>query len=138
MFISGMVIPILWGTKKQQMVTLSTAEAELVSVCVSVQSGLWLVKLLSDFNIDVGKLIIWEDNQACISLIKNPSNNKRVKHIDIKYRFIQEKIDENKIEIRYIKSEDQIGDMFTKGLSKKIFLRHMKNLTLMSSSNGIN
>lgn len=82
---------IYWKTKKQNCIALSTTEAELVALCNSVVDGLWFRKLFLDFNIKIDNFTIFEDNQACILLIKNPENNKRVKHIDLKFKFVCDK-----------------------------------------------
>jgi len=89
-FVSGYLIKVfgntvLWVTKKQNCIALSTTKAELIALCNSVVDGLWFKKLLLDFNIKIDYVTIFEDNQACIHLIKNPENNRRIKHIDLKY-----------------------------------------------------
>lgn len=114
---------LMWSTKKQMCVALSTTESELVAMCTALTDGLWLKNLLSDLNIDMPMLVVYEDNQGCISIIKNPGNNRRVKHIDIKYQFICEKVCNHEIEIKYVDSKNQLADILTKGLSKHQFCK---------------
>lgn len=132
--VSGYVIQlgknsIMWKTKKQQSVSLSTAEAELVSLSLVVCESIWLKKLLIDFNIET-KINVFEDNQACIKIIKNPENITRVKHIDIKLKFLVDNINKNNITINYICSEKQLGDIFTKGLTIKKFIDQVYGIGL--------
>lgn len=76
---------VAWTTRKQSSVALSTTEAELIALCSAVCDSLWLKKLLLELRLKVQSIIIFEDNQGCISIIKNPGNNRRVKHMDLKY-----------------------------------------------------
>lgn len=121
---------VAWATKKQKCVALSTAEAELIALCSSITEGLWFKKLLINFNIKVDHVFVFEANQSCISLIKNPENNRRVKHINIKYGFISDMIDKGMLKIEYVNSEDQQADMLTKGLPGPIFCKGYKALGL--------
>lgn len=107
---------VIWVTRKQSCVSLSTAEAELVALCAAVCEGLWLKKLLKDFDIKFKNMIFFEDNQSCIALAQNPANNKRVKHIDLKYNFVHENIKTGNINIKYCETNQQQADILTKGL----------------------
>lgn len=105
--VSGYLIKIFgnivaWVTRKQNCVALSSTEAELVAMCSAVQDSLWFKRLLDDINIKVNNFIVYEDNQGCIALVKNPENNKRVKHIDIKYNFVNEHLKNGTLTIEYI------------------------------------
>lgn len=119
--VSGYLIKIFgnivaWVTRKQNCVALSSTEAELVAMCSAVQDSLWFKRLLDDINIKVNNFIVYEDNQGCIALVKNPGNNKRVKHIDIKYNFVNEHLKNGTLTIEYIDTKLQLADMLTKGL----------------------
>lgn len=59
---------------------------------------------------------IMEDNQSAIKIANSPENNRRVKHLEIKSCFIKEQINNNVVKITYVRSEEQIADIFTKGL----------------------
>lgn len=110
---------IIWASKKQQTVAISSTESEFVALAAAVSEVCWLRKLLSDFDIKLeSPTQIFEDNQSAINIAHNPENNKRIKHMDIKFFFIKEKIDSGLINITHIKSDEQIADGFTKPLSK--------------------
>jgi len=68
------------------------------------------------------------DNQSAIHLIKTGVLNRRSKHIDVRFRFIQEKIAENNIVVKYCNTENQTADIFTKPLNFVKFEKHKKNL----------
>ena len=61
------------------------------------------------------------DNQSPITLSKNPVHHNRTKHIDTHYHFICECVEDKKIEIGFIRTEDQLADMFTKALGRMKF-----------------
>lgn len=102
-----------------------------MALCVAISEGLWCKKLLNDFGLNLNKIIVFEDNQGCIALIKNSSNNRRVKHIDLKYRFICEHLQNGCIELYYVNSNDNQADIFTKGLPVNIFVNSVKLLNLV-------
>ena len=57
--------------------------------------------------------MIHEDNQSAICMAKNPQFHGRTKHIEIKYHFIQEKVLDETIELKYCPTNDMIADMLT-------------------------
>ena len=122
--------PVIWGSKKQKIVTLSTTEAEFVAACEATKEIIWARRLMSELtkiNAQVPKLKI--DNQSAIRLIKNPDVHQRSKHIDIKFYFIREKYQNNEMKLEYVSSDDQEADIFTKfkSLGKQKFQR-LRNL----------
>ena len=119
---------VQWCTKKQLCVALSSAEAELVSLCTCVCDGLWVKKLLLDLEMKDITFKVYEDNQACISLVQEPGKIKRVKHIDIKLKFMYQLIKEKKIFVEYIRSENQLADGLTKGLNRIKFKNFVFNM----------
>jgi hypothetical protein len=106
-------------SKLQPTVAISTAEAEYMAACTATQEALHLRQLLEDVGyMQNGATTIFEDNQSCIALGKNPVLHKRTKHVAIKYHFIREKIAEGTINLEYMPTEHQLADMLTKGLPK--------------------
>lgn len=66
------------------------------------------------------------DNQSAIRLVKNPEFHQRTKHIDIKYHFVRETLNNGVIDIQYVGTKDQIADVLTKSLKSGHFktMRH--------------
>lgn len=114
---------IQWSTKKQTCVALSTTESELIALCACTSEGLWLKKILVDLKCNIQNFVVNEDNQGCISIIINPERNARVKHIDIKYNFICEKVKSKEMIVKYVSTENQIADVLTKALLKCKFAK---------------
>ena len=62
--------------------------------------------------------LIHEDNQGCVALSNNPVFHKRTKHVEIRYHFVREQVNElKKIVVRFIRTNDMLADIFTKPLS---------------------
>ena len=111
---------VSWKSKKQQTVALSTCEAEYTALAETIQEGKFLKQLCVDLGIiEVSKsILVNADNQGAIKLAKNPAFHKRSKHIDVKYHFIRSEVQQGTVSIRYIASEDNLADIFTKPVSR--------------------
>uniref|UniRef100_A0AAG5CQQ5 Reverse transcriptase Ty1/copia-type domain-containing protein n=1 Tax=Anopheles atroparvus TaxID=41427 RepID=A0AAG5CQQ5_ANOAO len=129
---------ISWTTRKQTTVALSSTEAEYVSLSQSSCEAIWLKNLLSQFGIvkDI-PLIIYEDNQSCICIAEEPRDQKRMKHLDIRYNFIRECIENGIISVKYIPTSEQVADVLTKSLSAGTFKRHRLALGVQESAEEI-
>jgi hypothetical protein len=124
--------PICWRSKRQQTVALSTSEAEYMALASASQIAVWLRRLLEDLSFEQKQATtIFEDNQGCIAMAKNPITHERTKHIDIKYHFVRELIEDKKIAIQYIPTEDMLADIMTKGLARD---RHQRICTAIGLS----
>jgi ribosome maturation protein Sdo1 len=62
------------------------------------------------------------DNMSAIVLSRNPVHHERSKHIDTKYHFLRECIEEGKVEVDHIGTADQLADIFTKALGRVKFV----------------
>ena len=63
------------------------------------------------------------DNKSAIALAKNLVYHDQSKHIDTRYHYIRECITKQDVKLKYVKSQDQIADIFTKPLKKEDFVR---------------
>ena len=77
-----------WQSKKQLCVALSTAESEYIALSGAAQEAIWLKHLNQDVTGISEPVVIYEDKQSAIAVVKNPQLNGRVKHMNIKYHFI--------------------------------------------------
>lgn len=86
--VSGLVFTlhgaaVSWRAKSQSMVSLSTAEAELMAAARAAQEAMYLRHLLQDLGYEqMEPTVIFEDNQACIAMLKNPTQHEWCRHID--------------------------------------------------------
>lgn len=114
--------PISWSSKKQLCVSLSSAEAEYVALSQSITEACWLKYILKDFGISCN-ITMFEDNQSAIKISENNENNKRLKHLDIRYHYIMENVTNKNVKLQYVKSNDNLADIFTKPLAKPQFTK---------------
>ena len=116
-----------WRCKKQSVVSRSSAEAEFRALALGICEGMWLKRLLSELKFTVDKsLKMCCDNQAAISITKNPVHHDRTKHIEIDRHFISEKIEKEIVQLIYVPTGSQTADILTKALPRTNF-EHLTN-----------
>ena len=120
---------ISWKSKKQPTVALSTCEAEYMGLGSATQESLYLTQLLRGMDVNMYTCAtIFEDNQGAIALGHNPVNRQRSKHIDVKYHFVRNALEEGKINVQYCPTEHMVADALTKPLNRVKLQRFMKHL----------
>ncbi len=114
--------PISWASKKQRTVAQSTCEAELYAEGAAIQEVLWLRGLMSELGLHVqlGSLV-YGDNQSTIAVSKNGVRADRTKHVDVKYHFITQTVDDGIVRLKWIPTTEQQADIFTKALTAPVF-----------------
>ncbi|KAJ1274631.1 hypothetical protein BS78_05G076300 [Paspalum vaginatum] len=115
--------PISWQSAKQKVVALSSCEAEYIAAATGACQAVWLARLLAEIrNSAVSKPVLRVDNKSAISLIKNQTvHHDRSKHIDVRFHLIREYANAGQIEVKFIRTDDQLGDILTKPLGKDKF-----------------
>ena len=91
--VSGYVFNFVvsWMTRKQGTVALSSTEAEYIALSIASCEAIWLNGILEEMmNQNLGPIIIFEDNQACISIAQEPKEHQRMKHVDGRYNFVRD------------------------------------------------
>lgn len=120
---SGMVllingVLISWKCKKQSSVALSTAEAEYVAMVEGIREAMGASECLREIGVEVkSPLIVKCDNQAAIAQVKNESTSSKSKHVDIKYKFVQDLSRKGLIKVEHVDTEEQMADILTKPFS---------------------
>eukprot|EP00253_Pinus_taeda_P018807 PITA_18807 len=113
---------ISWASKKKPVVFLSTAEAEYVAATAAACQAMWLRRVLRDLcHEQENGTTIYCDNSSAITLSKNSAFHKRTKHIDTRFHFIRELVNNGEIVLQHCRTEDQLADILTKPLTKKSF-----------------
>ena len=86
--------PVSWRSTLQSIIALSITEVEYISMIKAIKEGIWLQGLLDDLRIDQDILKINCDSMSAIYLVKNQEYHARMKHIDVRFHFIQKILDE--------------------------------------------
>ena len=98
---------ITWSSRKQSSVALSTVEAEYMALSVATQEAIWLRHLQEELGVtNTGPTLIYEDNQGAISMAKNPVFHKRTKHVQIRYHFMREAVEQGTITLEYCRTDE--------------------------------
>jgi hypothetical protein len=119
-FLGGNVIT--WQSQKQRVVALSSCEAEYIAGATAACQGVWLARLLAELKgEEAGTFSLKIDNQSAVALSKNPVFHDRSKHIDVKYHYIRECVEENRVQIQSIGTVEQLADICTKALGCERF-----------------
>jgi hypothetical protein len=121
---------ISWSSKKQGVVSLSSTEAEYVAQTHAAKKGIWLRSFVKEIRGEQGALTISCDNQGAIALAKDNKFHARTKHIDLRYHFIREAVEDGKIEVKYVPTDDNVSDIFTKPLPRPKFAKFVEMLGL--------
>jgi hypothetical protein len=121
---------IAWSSRLQQTVAASTTEAEYMAAAAAVKEAIWLRQLFATLGVHICTLQMYCDNQAAISLVKNPQSSQRSKHIDIIYHFARQRVQRKEVAFAYCMSEANVADVFTKALPGDAFDRCVAGLGL--------
>lgn len=115
--------PISWCSQKQNTVALSSCEAEFMAATSAACQAIWLRSLYGEIiGGEMQKILIWVDNKSAIALMKNPVFHGRSKHIDTRYHFIRECVENELVEIEYVSGDKQRADILTKALARVKFM----------------
>ncbi|KAJ9553200.1 hypothetical protein OSB04_017245 [Centaurea solstitialis] len=112
---------VSWASKKQNCVSLSTAEAEYVAAASCCSQIIWMCTQLRDYGFKFDKNHIYCDSKSAIAISCNPVQHTKTKHIDIRYHFIEDHVEKGTIELYFVNTEFQLADLFTKALDEKRF-----------------
>ena len=120
---------ISWSTKKQPTADISTSEAEYQAIAAVVQEAFYLRSVLNEMGVVFdGSIVIKKDNQSCIKMCKNSVMQKRTKHIDVKYHFVRERVEDETIKLQIYPTEFMEAELLTKDLSKAKAEQHRQTL----------
>ena len=109
---------VSWVSKLQKVVALSTTEAEYIAATEVCKEMLWMQRFLGELGIKQDKYVLHCDSQSAIHLAKNPAFHSKTKHIDLRYHWIRQVLEEGKLQLEKIHTDENPADMFTKILPK--------------------
>jgi hypothetical protein len=114
-------------------VSLSSYEVEYMGQTQATKEAVWLRSMLDQLKPgDYQVTVIHCNNQGAITLVKNPKNHARSKHIAIQEHFVREKVQLGEVELQYVPTKKQVIDRLTKALPKVLFQAFYKALGLES------
>ena len=120
--------PISWTSHKQSTIAHSTTKAEYMALSDAFREAIMRTHLYKEPGINTNAPVIQSDNQGALAIAENPTNYQRTKHIDLRYHFIRYMLEESKIMIDYVPTDQQPADILTKALGPQ---KHLCCLVLM-------
>ncbi|KAM7531655.1 hypothetical protein LguiB_035065 [Lonicera macranthoides] len=126
-FVGGNLVT--WRSKKQNVVSRSSAEAEYRGMAAGIQELLWLKLLMTDLGFPPKEpMVLYCDNKAACDIAHNPVQHDRIKHVEVDRFFIKEKLEDKVITVPHVRSEDQLADILTKAVTRKVFAKLISKL----------
>lgn len=127
--------PVSWSSRKQDVVSTSTTEAEFYAMAEATKEVLWLKGLVSDFDLKTPPSIsIFSDNKSTIAMVENEKFSSRTKHIDVRLHFVRDLVYLKQITLKYVPTTINPADMFTKPLAGTLIER-LRKITQILESN---
>jgi len=122
---------VSWSARKQATVSRSSTEAEYKALADATTEMMWIQKLLSALHVKHPPAVrLWCDNIGAKYLTANPVFHARTKHIEIDYHFVRERVSQGLLDVRFIGTNDQVADGFTKAISLPKLVQLRNNLNL--------
>ena len=119
--------PVYWKSKKQSLVALSSTEAEFINLTPAGQSAIWLAKILEEAGCpQKTPFILFTDSANAQQIALNPENAARTRHIDIRYKWIQDRVRKGDFKLQHVLTAEMIADGLTKPLGKEKFAQFVK------------
>jgi len=114
---------VSWFSKKQNYVSLSTAEAEYIAAGSSYSQLVWMKQMLEEYDVKQGVLTFNCDNLSAINISNNLIQHSNTKHNDILHHFIRDLVEEKVVTLEHVTTKEQLANIFTKALDVKQFER---------------
>ncbi|GKB32801.1 retrovirus-related pol polyprotein from transposon TNT 1-94 [Tanacetum coccineum] len=125
---------VSWSSKKQKSTAISSIKAEYIALSGCCAQILWIRSQLTDYGLQFNKIPVYCDNKSVISLCCNDVQHSRAKHIDVRYHFIKEHVENGIVDLYFVRTEYQLADIFTKPLPRERFNFLIEKLGMRSIS----
>lgn len=122
--------PIAWTSKRQTCVASSTCHAEYMAMGTACRDAIWLNNLVEDVTGEGNIVNIHCDNTSAIHVARDNSSNRRTRHTDQEFYYINEQVYKGQIFLNWINTKSQRANILTKPLVPNLHAHGMKNLWL--------
>lgn len=125
--------PIAWKSGKQDTITTSSTEAELLALTAVAKEAIATLRLFAGIRFDLAdKLNIWCDNRQTIRLVNSelPRLRTALRHVDIHNNWARQEVQNKTFTVNYLQTDKMPADGLTKNLPKSKFKLFVKQLGL--------
>ncbi|KAH9751420.1 retrovirus-related pol polyprotein from transposon RE1 [Citrus sinensis] len=123
---------VSWSSKKQHIVSRSTAESEYKALALTTAEVLWITYLFKELKVSLlHSPVLYYDNKSAEALASNPKYHSKTKHIELDLHFIREHVSRKELQISHVPSCDQVSDILTKPLAFDQFHYLRSNLNVL-------
>nr|GEU59904.1 hypothetical protein [Tanacetum cinerariifolium] len=110
---------VSWSSKRQKSAAISSTESKYIALSGCCAQVLWMRSQLIDYGLGFNKILMYCDNKSAIALCCKNVQHSRSKHIDIRFHFIKEHVENGVIELYFINTDYQLPNIFTKALGRE-------------------
>jgi hypothetical protein len=110
---------VSWISKLQNVVSLSTIEAEYVAATEASKEIIWLQRFMEELGKKQENSRLYCDSESAIHLAKNSTFHSNTKHIQLRYHFIQSTLEDGHLKLERIHTSQNPADMLTKGVTRE-------------------
>lgn len=125
---------ISWSSKKQHSVARSSTEAEFRAIATTVSEICWLRNLFYELGLPFPKLTLLCDNLCATFVCTNPKYHSKMKHVEVDFCFVRDKIAQGLLSVSHIPSEQQLANALTKPLSRASFMPARSKLGVLDGT----
>ncbi|KAJ1570820.1 hypothetical protein NDA11_004520 [Ustilago hordei] len=122
--------PVAWKSATQKCVSLSAVKAEFIAAMEATCEVLFLKQLLRSIGIATGTPTVYSDNTGCIQVSKDPAQHWKLKHINTKYHFVRNNVQEGRVQIKYVDTTRNLADVLTKPIGRQAMQQARSGLHL--------
>ncbi|GJW06626.1 retrovirus-related pol polyprotein from transposon TNT 1-94 [Tanacetum coccineum] len=123
---------VSWSSKKQKCTAILTTKVEYISLSSCCAQILWMRSQLTNYGFDFNKIPLYSNSQSAVALSCDTMQHSRTKHIALRYHFIKEQVENEVVELYFVKTDYQLADIFTKALARERFEILIKRLGMQS------
>nr|GEZ64177.1 hypothetical protein [Tanacetum cinerariifolium] len=119
---------VSWSSKKQKSTAISSTQAKHIALYGCCAQIILMRSQLTHYGFTFNKIPLYRDNKSAIALCWNNVQHSRAKHIDVRYHFIKEQVENGIVKLYFVRTEYQLADIFTKPLPREDSTSRSKSL----------
>ncbi|GJS15217.1 hypothetical protein Tco_0409689 [Tanacetum coccineum] len=123
---------VSWSSKRQKSAAISSTKVENIALSSCCAQVLWMRSQLTDYGLGFNKIPMYRGNKSDTAFCCNNVQHSQSKHIDIRFYFIKEQVENEVVELYFVNTEYQLADIFTKALGRERFEFLINKLRMLS------